>query len=125
MSITYAQALSVLEGIVAEHPEDYTYNRRVEEVTGLPNGDTTTCMYRFVDYGVPGCIVGVALDRLGVEYNPRWEYQPFSDLVRDYGVEVETRAAVLFETAQYHQDMDATWAEALRFGVEAASEVTV
>lgn len=106
----------VLNEIISEVPETYTYTERYLEITGEPLGwDTPDCKYVLTDETGgqhPGCLVGVVLDRLGLDYpSKKWNQSPWSRVPMQ---DVFTpQANFLLRDVQAYQDNGCTWHEAV------------
>lgn len=110
MTITAPQALQALKEVVAEAPagRDTVYQDR---------GTGGECYY--VRYGVPSCIVGRALHRLGVpiEVLQGLDTASMGDPIGASSLArrgvTTPDAAVVFANAQLAQDRGKTWGQAL------------
>lgn len=105
--ITTEDFMTALEKVVAEQGEDFVY-------TPLFAPASPQCYYRH--YGKPGCIVGHALEELGVPYDTTWDNHPgglrASALLRDF-TDSEPGVIAAATSAQHVQDSGNTWGEAL------------
>lgn len=99
----------VIEAIVAEYGEGYVYKKEEREEEAWP----VKCRYQ--ENGEPSCIVGHVLNRLGVEYDPRWDEgsQSAQDIIPEGAVQKALQAA------QSRQDGGNPWGRALKAYKEA------
>lgn len=104
--ISYDEMKAALECAVAERGEGFVYP---EEWKRKELGDIgSSCQYRLED-GTPGCIVGMAMSYL----RPDVVLPEFTGSERALDGLVDDLADHLAAEAQRHQDMGATWGEAL------------
>lgn len=109
--ITGKQAIKALKKAVELKGEDYVYP---ESKRGLEG----ECLYQAE--GEPLCIVGVALDSLGVDLKGRTNLGV--RLINTYwkGVKLTPKAQEIFAKAQQIQDENGTWGDALHQGMKEA-----
>lgn len=111
-----AEVLAVLDLIVAEKPEGYTYaddpNGREFEA-GIP-----WCEY-FRKDGCPACIIGHVLHRLSISVPAHQNALPFDELC-DLNTQIDglftAEAKLILRQVQYKQDAGVQWEEAVRYG---------
>jgi hypothetical protein len=122
MHITFQDAHRAVKEAVKAKGEDYVY------ADPDPQG---SCSYVHGD--TPGCIVGHALHNLGVSIDllramdcsdvPIFAAAYELELV-PAGVTATEKALQFFTAAQMHQDMRATWGQALRAAELATADLT-
>lgn len=131
IKIDYATALSTAEAIVEEFGEEYVYPKSSERESCayLKKGENG----KFDLTGA--CLVGKVLAKLGVDMTKfLWvtadgeqlgysdNTARFSTLEHErFGIEVTDKAKRFLSSAQYRQDDNDTWGEALKAGLEAAA----
>jgi hypothetical protein len=111
-TVTDAELVDALRMVVAERP-DYVYTVPDHMACGdscfyvhyAPDGDEMT----------PGCMVAVALDRLGVPLEDLSEREcvPADTVLLRYFPQASPKTALLFKWAQRRQDEGKTWADSL------------
>ena len=101
-TLTTGEFLHALRQVVAEKGESYTYPESERDAWDV-------C--RYWHNGQPSCIIGHALDALGVVVPPSLEGMSANSIFREWRAkDPVTRAAL---AAQRAQDRGATWGEAL------------
>jgi len=100
IEITEENFTRAMEEAVRERGEGYCYQ---EDYDG-PN-----CKYQ-VD-GQPACLIGLALDKLGVPYDESWEHNGASDVLGR--LRASGRVMVAAHAAQRFQDIGHPWGAAL------------
>lgn len=103
-AVTGKQALKALKTAVKLKGEDYVYPDSERSPLG-------TCQYS--DGKEPLCIVGVALDSLGVNVHGQPNTAADSINVRWDGVHLTERAIRILRAAQVSQDVGDDWGKAL------------
>lgn len=112
--IDYAAVRAVLEEIVSEQPTQVTLR------TPCPQCDSPGCRYLDAE-GEPSCLIGVYLDRIGVERDVlramdtehsgcSTSFSRSENAIRGW---FTVQATSLLSRAQIHQDRGKTWREAL------------
>lgn len=112
MSIDAQTVLTTLREVVEQFGPATTYAQRYEEITDGSYDTGMTCKYQ-ID-GNPVCIVGVALDRLGIPYDPSWEDESITSVAGEYLDGTFTDGAIgVLAVAQDRQDGGDSWGDAL------------
>lgn len=115
----YAEA----QKVVAEYGEDFVYQYVEYENLYGTTQTAASCAYAAID-GTPSCIVGVISSRLAPEYfeavaASEWGYNraygPRSEVVEDtdVGYYYDDKAIHFLAAAQYRQDQDMAWGQAV------------
>ena len=116
-----ATALRLLREAVEERGSDFKYYARYGkqagcDYTAVPSNDDPLATDRPIE---PACIIGVALFKAG------WDLQRLNGLAGDINELVDDDvlactplARAMWEQAQYLQDQDSTWGEALESATE-------
>lgn len=104
--ITEEQFTQAMRDAVAERGEGYEYNGDPAILSG------PRCSYRHAD-GQPGCLIGLALDKLGIT-DPEETEAP--EALKPYGLSKTVRAAAV--EAQVEQDLGTSWGQALAIYLE-------
>lgn len=126
INLTYEHALALLERVVAEAGEGYTYIRRPHQYA--PH---TRCLY--VHEGKPDCGIGRALHAAGVPVEELMRLDddllPASwalDRLRGIGILSSAfQASLLYTSFQNKQDEGHPWGEALNHAIYAATRCAV
>lgn len=115
--ITWQSYLQAMREVVEDMGADYVYPTNAPGyMTHYDNEPAEgVCRYRAED-GTPACIHGRVLDKLGVEYSPRWEDTGIYHVLNSLGLDFNADNAALSDAAveaQIKQDGGRTWGEAL------------
>jgi hypothetical protein len=121
MYLTYENALEVLQKAVADRGAEFVYTKRSALIDDGKGGYTVnySCLYWHSDEEAPGCLVGLALHKLGVSGEALARFGAFAinRLAEDRpslgGVVPSPDALHLLSTVQAYQDRGAPWGEAL------------
>jgi hypothetical protein len=130
-TITYDEAVALLDRAVAQKGADYKY----EYITYSDGTKATRCAYRhpvnsveyFDDYSdeyTPGCIIGHVASYLDVLGNLS-EGIGAASVLDDAGFDFDSKVDTLFSVTQAKQDNGHTWGEAVRMGKAAAMNAPV
>lgn len=109
--VTEAEFTAAMEAAVAERGEDYVYPK---DNPDFWHPHDKTCVYQ-TPTGEPACLIGLAMDKLGLDTPGYIETEETAYMMMNTHHEAEfpdnvKRAA---EAAQYAQDRENTWGEAL------------
>lgn len=103
--------VELLEEAVGEKPEGYHYptpseDARYHRITGI-----ASCKY-FLDNGEPACIIGVVLDKLGLE-PPEGHRDSGAYAVLTRLTKLDPKGLALAQMVQHKQDRGMPWADAV------------
>lgn len=109
--VTYNQVATLLREIVAEYGPDTTYEQRARALGQTHYEQGIGCVYR-ID-GNPACIIGVLLDRLGIEVPHHRNTFQITTFAREV-MDIDSLTLSLMSSVQSAQDSGQSWGEALR-----------
>lgn len=108
--VTLEQLQTALAQVVAEYGPTTTYAQRYADLTDGKYPVESACHYQVA--GEPGCLIGVALDRLGVTLDPAWDLDSGTNAI---GLDVwdNPDTGRYADRVQARQDLGKTWGEAI------------
>ena len=123
VSISYQQAVDLLELAVEERGKDFTYIRAGQTPDDKNSG---YCAY-YTENGSPSCIVGWVLNRLGIT---AWQCQQagvnessVDELVTNEIIKIDFKTYALLMTAQALQDAITPWGKTLEIAKGVAENI--
>jgi len=108
-TLTYDDAVALLDRAVAEKGADYVYPEEEKREGG--EFGSMMCQYR-TDSGGPSCIIGFVGNYLGV-LDQFTEAKPGVENLKNAGYDFDNRTYALLDESQSDQDWGITWGESV------------